>query len=103
MATAMAPGTIRRTREAFGLSSSQFAAVLGVHPTTVSRWENARGPVVVEGMAFTVLTALRQRLEHDRQARATARRKGEEISNALVFGGVVLALAVLVAFAARRE
>ena len=94
---------IRRTREAFRLSSSQFATVLGVHPTTVSRWENARSPVVVDGMAYTVLTALRRRLEASRRAPAAAQKQGEEISNALVFGGTVLALALLVSFAAERE
>lgn len=100
MATTLMPGQIRQTREAFGLSSSQFAVVLGVHPTTVSRWENAPGPVVVEGMAFTVLTALRQRLEKDRRASVAAEKRGKEITNALVIGGAILALALLIGFAA---
>lgn len=103
MAHAIMPAQIRRTREAFGLSSSHFAAVLGVHPTTVSRWENSRGPVVVEGMAWTVLTALWRRLEEGKGARVAAQKQGEAISEALVFGGVVLALALLVAFAAKNK
>lgn len=103
MATTLAPAQIRQTRLALGLSSGQFAIVLGVHPTTVSRWENASGPVVVEGMAFTVLSALRLRLAQDRRAEETARETGKEVSDALVVGGVVLALALLVAFAAGRE
>jgi len=103
MAPVLTSADIRQTREAFGLSSSQFASVLGVHPTTVSRWENAHGAVVVEGMANTVLSALRLRLSANRPARAAAQKKGEEISEALVIGGVVLALALLVAFAASRE
>lgn len=97
------PAQIRETREAFELSSSHFAAVLGVHPTTVSRWENAQVPVEVEGMAWTVLTALRRRLVEDKRARLAAQKAGQEISSALVFGGVLLALGVLVAFAANRK
>lgn len=103
MATTLAPAQIRQTRLALGLTSGQFANVLGVHPTTVSRWENASGPVVVEGMAFTVLSALRLRLAQDRRAEKTARETGKEVSDALVVGGVVLALALLVAFAAGKE
>ena len=103
MASALSPGQIKQTREALGLSSSQFASVLGVHPTTVSRWENAKGPVIVEGMAHTVLSALQKRLAANRRAKVEASRAGEEISDALVLGGVVLALALLVAFAAKQK
>ena len=103
MASALSSGQIKQTREALGLSSSQFASVLGVHPTTVSRWENAKGPVIVEGMAYTVLSALQKRLAGNRRAKVAASRAGEEISSALVFGGVVIALALLVAFAAKQK
>lgn len=97
------PEEIKNTRAALGLSSGQFATVLGVHPTTISRWENANGPVKVEGMAFTVLSALRKRLAGSRKSRAAASRAGEEVSSALVFGGVVIALALLVRYAAGEE
>lgn len=103
MANTLRPDQIRQTREALGLSSAQFASVLGVHPTTVSRWENAKGPVIVEGIAYTVLTALQLRLAQGGRAKVEATQTGEEISNALVFGGVVLALALLVAFAAKQK
>lgn len=102
MGAQIQPQFIRETREAFGLSSSQFAAALGVHPTTVSRWENAPGPVSVEGTAWTVLMSLRQRLESNRRAKAEAARVGEEVAQALLIGGTIVALALLVAYAADR-
>jgi hypothetical protein len=96
------PAHIRATRQAFGLSSAQFAAVLGVHPTTVSRWENSPIPVIVEGAAWTVLMGLWQRLQEDARAKQQAQQTGEEISRALLVGGALLALALLVSFAAKR-
>jgi DNA-binding transcriptional regulator YiaG len=45
----MSPGWVRRARKRLGLSQSQFAALLGVHPVTVKKWEtgaqNMRAPV----------------------------------------------------------
>jgi len=102
MATMLRPAEIRRTREALRLSSSQFASVLGVHPTTISRWENAHGPVPVEGMAYNVLSALGNRIGAGGRAQAQAERAGQEVSDALVVGGVILALALLVSFAANE-
>ena len=97
------PRQIRRTRQALGLSSSQFAHVLGVHPTTLSRWENSqRSAAKVEGMASAVLTALDRRLA-TKSATTVAGKKGQEVSDALVVGGIVLALAILVAFAAEQK
>lgn len=53
-------------------------------------------------MASAVLTALDRRLA-TRSATQAAERKGQEISEALVVGGVVLALAILLAFAAEQS
>lgn len=94
---------IRRIRTAFGWSMEQFARVLGVHTVTLNRWELAKDKAPqIEGMAFPVLLGLRQRvLEADegrRVAAAKAKETGEEIQKLLVMGGVLLALAALLAF-----
>lgn len=103
MSQSIPPHLIRSTREAFGLSSSQFAAALGVHPTTVSRWENSPKDVVVEGTAWTVLMGLNQRLAAKGRAAKEAEQAGREVASALLIGGTLIALAVLVAYAADRR
>lgn len=91
---------IRGVRRALDLSVSRFATVLGVHPSTVFRWEAAGdGQVSVEGVPWNVLTALRQRLLDEGLDQEEVRAKGREVSQALVIGGVLLALGLLIAFA----
>lgn len=91
---------VRTIRQALGLTASTFATVLGVHPTTVHRWEAAgTNSVIIEGVPWNVLAALRQRVIHQRADRETLKNRGQEISDALVFGGVLLALAALIALA----
>ena len=100
---AISPQEIRFVRESLGMSSSQFAAVLGVHPTTVSRWENSKKAVVpVEGMAQNVLAGLIRRIENENQAKRT-KAAGQEIANALVFAGVLVAIAMLARYAAGED
>lgn len=103
MGQVLDPNIIRKLRAHLGLSGSQFATVLGVHPTTVSRWENAKEPVVVEGMAWTVLAGLAEHMENEKRAAQEAREAGQQIQNALLVGGVLLALAILVTLAAKRK
>lgn len=38
----MTPADVRALRERLGLTPAQFARLLGVHPSTVSRWESGR-------------------------------------------------------------
>ncbi len=103
MSHTLAPHSIRTTREAFGLSSAQFAGALGVHPTTVSRWETSRIPAVaVEGTAWTILSSVSRRIEQDAHARSLAHAQGQRIAEALLIAGSVVALALLVDFAAER-
>lgn len=81
-------------RSSFGLSATQFAQVLGVHPSTVHRWESA-GPqsVPVDGVAANLLIALRQRpLLSDREGAQV----GDRIAQALIVGGALVALAALI-------
>lgn len=95
---------IRKVRTAFGWSIDQFARVLGVHPVTLNRWElvKEKNPQI-EGMAFPILMGLRDRVlqaeEGKRAAAARARETGQEIEKLLLMGGVLLALAALLAFA----
>ena len=56
----MVPGReVRRARELLGLNATQLAAVLAVHPTTVSRWEHDHA--APEGAALILLAALTDR------------------------------------------
>lgn len=41
----MTHADLRAARKALGLTQTEFAARLGVHWTTVSRWENGRLPI----------------------------------------------------------
>lgn len=94
---------IRKIRDAFGWPIDRFAAVLGVHPVTLNRWELAgeKAPPI-EGMPHTILIGLRRRVlraeEGQRAARAAARNAASEIDQLLLFGGVLLALGALLAF-----
>jgi len=105
MRSAILGQDVRAIREALGLPVLQFATVLGVHPSSVHRWESSGNqPVPIEGVAWTVLSALRQRvLAVKKPERARAAAAGQKVSNELATGGVLLALAVLLLFAAGKE
>ena len=95
---------IRKVRTAFGWSIDQFARVLGVHPVTLNRWELAKENIPqVEGMAYPILLGLRRRVfeaeEGQRAAAAKAKVTAQEVEKLLIVGGVLLALAALLAFA----
>lgn len=104
MTTALPGDDVRRIRNALGLSVIQFATVLGVHPSTVHRWEAAKkSPVPIEGVAWTVMSALRERVLVERAARAKVIQAGQDVSSKLAAGGVLLALAALLYFAAGKS
>jgi len=91
-------------RRALCLTTGQLATVLGVHASSVHRWEAAGASrIPIEGVPLTVLTALRSRVLAETGARRRVAAKGEEVSNALATGGVLVALALLLMFAAGRE
>lgn len=96
---------VRGIRQALGLSVIQFATVLGVHPSSVHRWESAASTAVpIEGVAWTVMSALRARvLSSTKAEKLKAAAAGRRVSDELATGGVLMALAVLLYFAARRE
>lgn len=99
----MTGNQIRVIRQAFGLSIDQFARVLGVHPVTLNRWELARETEPnIDGMAWNLLTGLKERLirvqGQRRAAKAQAAQTGQEIENLLALGGILLALGALLTF-----
>jgi len=95
---------VRRIREALRLPVAQFATVLGVHASSVHRWEAAEAArIPIEGVPLTVLTALRARVHAEATRGRKVAAKGEEVSNALATGGALVALAILLMFAAGRE
>lgn len=98
----MSGSEIRSIRERLGLSVTQFAAVLGVHASTVHRWEAAGDELVdVDGVAANVLIALRQRVADE--AEGSAKEAGRAVVEALLIGGALVALAALLAYALRRR
>lgn len=100
----MAGRDVRAIREALRLPVSQFSTVLGVHPSSVHRWEAAdRDLVPIEGVAWPVLTALRQRVDEDPGARRRAAQAGRDVAAALITGGVIVALTALLLYAAKGK
>lgn len=94
------PGpAVRELREALRLSVTDFAAVLGVHPNSVHRWERLP-EAPVEGMPHALLTALHQRLIVDQTPDESADEVGKRVKRELAIGGMVLALAFLFVFLA---
>ena len=94
---------IRSIRNALGWSIDQFARVLSVHPVTLNRWELAGdAEPKIDGMAFSILLGLKQRIlnspEGMRAAKAEAKETGTEIANLLLLSGLLVALSTLLAF-----
>ena len=94
----MTGSEIRQTRVALGLSASRFATVLGVHPSTVHRWESAgQAAVTVEGIPLSVLLALQHRVAHTPHQEASD--LGKRVAEALLVGGALAGLVLLIGFA----
>src|SRR5437867_1120786 len=85
---------IRELREAMGLSVTHFAAVLGVHPNSVHRWERLEA-APVEGVPLALLSSLRQFLIVKPGPKRDPAEVGREVQTKLAIGGIVLALAFL--------
>ena len=52
--------SVARLRRQQGLSVAQFAAQLGVSPTTVYRWEATQGPLTLQARLLNALATLQQ-------------------------------------------
>ncbi|MFM9995322.1 MAG: helix-turn-helix domain-containing protein [Phycisphaerales bacterium] len=90
---------ISALRKALRLDVAQFAGVLGVHPSTVHRWEAAKArEVPVDGVAANVLRTLAHKVKADGQARRQAAEVGDQVAEALLVGGALVGLLVLVAW-----
>ena len=84
---------VRDLRISLGVTSRTFAALFGVNPSTIYRWESrAERAVVIEGLPRIVLTLLAQRARLAGDPAAL----GATLTDAIVQGGTLRALAVLV-------
>jgi transcriptional regulator with XRE-family HTH domain len=84
--------SVRVLREALRLAPQQFASLVGVSPSTISRWELAGKDMLrPEPLQLQLLTVIEQELGK----RPTAERRDafvDEIGRALLIGGGLLAL-----------
>ena len=70
----------------------RFAQLLGVHATTVYRWELAAGQAIrIEPLQLQLLSVLQQQL-HERQRTAARNELAETITKGLLVGGTMLGL-----------
>ena len=71
---------VRRLRALLGFTQEAFAALVGVSPSLVSKWE--AGTRTVQGPALVLLEAELEKAE--RRAREWARRRGLDSKGALL-------------------
>lgn len=84
--------SIRHVRREIRMEPAQFAQLLGVHPSTLYRWENAGATQVrVEPLQRQLLTVLEQQLAERSSLRARAE-LSETILKGLLIGGGLLGL-----------
>ena len=97
MALSISGEEVVRIRQALGLSVSHFATILGVHPSTVHRWENAGNhQIPVDGVAANVLVACRQRVIAQKMRKKDSMEIGTTVAQALLLGGALVALGLLI-------
>lgn len=91
----MTGAQIRRLRRALGLEAIAFAKVLGVHPSTLYRWEQSSGQVRMDPLQGEILAKLDERLR--KIPREEKKAVGDHVLKALLAGGMLMGLAALVA------
>jgi hypothetical protein len=84
---------IKSLREALGLEPYVFAKVLGVHVSTLYRWEQTRTEVRIDPLQAQILDRLRVNLGSKRQAER--RQLGDAVLKGLLIGGALFGLAIL--------
>ncbi len=83
---------IRRLRSDLDMDAQQFASLLGVHPTTLYRWESAGDRQVrVDPLQLKLLVALDQEVAKRKTMKAKAE-LANTITTALLVGGGLFAL-----------
>lgn len=99
----MAGKAIRKLRTDLGMTPADFAALLGVHPSSIYRWENADAEEVhIEPLQFRLLTVLQQEVNKRKTAQAQAE-LGKAIVGALIVGGALFGLFTLLATIFKEE
>jgi hypothetical protein len=88
---------LRQLREELGFDPFQFALLLGVHVSTIYRWEGqGRGEVKMDPLQRQILF---RTIEQFRTTAANRKAElGQEILTALLAGGALLGLLVLLQF-----
>jgi hypothetical protein len=87
----MTGDSIRQIRTDLAMEPAQFAQLLGVHPSSLYRWENAGSAAVrIDPLQLQLLTVLQQQI-NDRAAQARAD-LGKVILTGLLLGGGLLGL-----------
>jgi len=81
--------TIRSLRDALGMTAGQFAALIGVHPATLYRWEAKKGGTArLDPMQHRLLAVIHERL----QASVDRDEWTRVLRNDLLIGGGLYAL-----------
>ena len=97
----MTGNEIRRVRVELGLDPFAFAKVLGIHVSSLYRWEALGGEVRMDPLQSEVLEQLAKKL---RAKRSTEKKKiGASILAGLLMGGTIAGLAALLAFLLTRD
>lgn len=90
----MTGSDIASAREALGLNPFAFAAVLGVHVSSVYRWEKAGKNPRVDPLQREIITGI-----HTHRSSSTAQLKaGKKVRSALESGGSLAGLHTLLQF-----
>jgi transcriptional regulator with XRE-family HTH domain len=82
---------VRAIRDALGLTGTEFATILGVHQSTIYRWEGASAAVPVEQLQAQLLSVLQVAINDGRDMPMFA----EKLRAAMVQGNGLHALLVL--------
>lgn len=87
----MTPQQIQQVRKELKLTQAQFAALLGVHAITVSRWESTTHPLMPNPYQMGLIEKFAEA--------AQRKREQDDIATILVTAGVVAALFLLLKLA----
>lgn len=86
----MTGAQVRELRQALKMEPAHFAQLLGVHPSTLYRWEAAAlGDIRVEPFQQQILAVLQNQIERNAQPSESL---GDAILKGLLIGGALLGL-----------